>query len=358
MPSATERLNAVLIELPKYRSQWQLNVASPYVRAYDLAVENYAREKKSQAERDRALAEFFVFGASILTGSVMMAAFASNSVHVLAGRAMLNIICNNNLNRTFDLLHAKSKNKTLVFALGGMLDQAKKLADEHVKKASESLFSNAPMASAPTSVNYLTRIDDFINSSHVCTHAFLQGVRDDKSISEKEKNQLADLATWIPFCNPPSGRRVDEQILSQKMELLFYMTAVLDSDRLVVYAPAMGGTTSGSGRATEFSRKSIAAMPSDSNYLKEANPRFTGRPLQPYEPGQRIEFDNLGCGIRDRINMLSALTGQGQFYPSQGFPEKYLADPTGMSQLAKAEQVITRLATDARPKSLTDIRMI
>lgn len=358
MPSASERLNAILIELPKYKSQWQLNVASPYVRAYDLAVDNYNRETKAQAERDRALAEFFVFGASILTGSVMMAAFASTSMRVLAGRAMLNIICNNNLNRTFDMLHAASNSKPLVFALGGILDQAKKLAGEQVKKAAQTLASSAPMASAPTSVNYLTRIQDFVSASHVCTHEFLQGVRDDKSISETDKSKLADLASEIPFCNPPAGRRIDEQKLSQKMELLFYMAAVLDSDRLVVYAPATGGTSTGSAREMEFSRKSIGQMPSSPDYPKEIAPRFIGHPFQPYDPGQRVEFDNLGSGIRDRINQLSVWTGNGQFYPDQNFAEKLFIDPTNLTQLTKAEQIINRLAADARPRQLTDVRMI
>ena len=77
--AATDRLNDILVELPKYRSQWETNVANPYVRAYDLAVDNFQKTTKAQEARDRMLAELFVFSASVLTGSIMMAAFATTS---------------------------------------------------------------------------------------------------------------------------------------------------------------------------------------------------------------------------------------------------------------------------------------
>ncbi|MFD1745016.1 hypothetical protein ACFSE1_06015 [Rhizobium helianthi] len=358
MSSANDRLNEVLLELPKYKSQWESYVANPYVRAYDLAVQNFTREAKAQAERDRTKAELFVLGASILTGSVMMAAFATTSVRVLAGRTMLNVVCNNNLNRTFDMLHAASTNKTLMFALGSVMDEAKKLAGNHVKKAAETFTSSAPMASAATAINYKTRIEDFINANHICVHDLVQGVRDDRLINESGKNRIAELTRRIPFCNPPSGRKVDEQRLSQKMELLFYMASVLDSDELVQYAPAMNGSDQTIGRTVEYSSSSINQMPSASDYPKETLPRLVGRPTPHYQPGQRIRYKNIGGGIRDRIDLLSLQTGNGKFYPDQNMLEKFLVDPTQHAQIMKAEQVINRLSADARPRALTEVRMM
>jgi hypothetical protein len=189
-------------------------------------------------------------------------------------------------------------------------------------------------------------------------HDFVRGVQQDNSISEANKSRLADLVGKTPFCNPPESRRVDENRLSQKMELLFYMSAVLDSDKLVTYVPATGGTVGGMGRDIEYSKNAIPQLPSASDYPKATSPRFIGRPLQPFEPGQRVEYDNIGSVVRDRINTLSRLTGNSSFYPEQNFAEKLLIDPTGSAQLAKAEQIINRLSTEARPKQLTDVRMI
>lgn len=358
MSAATDRLNDILVELPKYKSQWELNVANPYVRAYDLAVDNFQKTTRAQEARDRMLAELFVFAASVLTGSVMMAAFATTSLRVLAGRAALRVICNNNLNRTFDLMHAANNSKVVMFALGGVLDEAKKLASNQVTSAAERLTSSAPIASSPTSINFMTRIEDFIATNHICVHEFVRGVQQDDAISEADKSRLADLIGQTPFCNPPAGRRVDENRLSQKMELLFYMSAVLDSDQLVTYVPATAGTGGGMGRDVEYSRNRIPQMPSAPDYPRAVAPRLTGRLFQPYEPGQRIEYDNIGSVVRDRINTLSRLSGNSSFYPEQNFAEQLLVDPTSRTQLVRAEQIISRLSTDARPRQLTDVRMI
>jgi len=356
--SANQRLGDILVKLPKYKSQWELNVASPYVRAYDAAVLSYNNEMKAQGERDRATAEMFVLAASILTGSVMMAAFATTSVRVLAGRAIVRVICNNNLNRTFNLMVAANNNKAFMFALGGVLDEAKKIANKQVTKLAEGLTSTGTQISAPTSVNYESRLMDFIRASHICTHSFIEGVKEDNSISEAHKAQVVDMAARIPFCNPPAGSNVDEKKLAEKMELLFYMSSVLDSDRLVTYAPSYGGSVGAIGRETEYDKKSISQMPSDPRYPKAVYPKFNGRPFASYDPGQRIEYENIGSGIRDRVNKLSVSTGNGPFYPSQSFVEKKLFDPTGHTQMVKAEQIISRLYNDARPRQLTDVRMI
>ncbi|MET0173295.1 MAG: hypothetical protein ABW206_12915 [Agrobacterium vaccinii] len=353
---AKDRLNNILLELPKYKSQWQLNIASPYVRAYDLAIDNFQRTRKSQEARDKLTAELFVMSASILTGSVMMAAFATSSLRVLASRAALRVICNNNLNRTFDAMHAANNNKVLMFALGGVLDEAKKLAGKQITSAAEGLVSSASIASAPTALNFLTRIEDFINTNHICVHNFVQGVRDDDSVREADKTRIAELVSQTPFCNPPEGRRIDENRLSQKMELLFYMDAVLESDKLVTYAPAVGERSM--GRDTEYGSKPISQMPSAANYPKAIAPKFTGMPFAPYEPGQRVEYNNIGSAVRERIDTLSRMTGNSSFYPEQNFAERMLIDPTSSAQLLKAEQVINRLSAAARPKDLTDVKMI
>ncbi|QCI99392.1 hypothetical protein [Agrobacterium larrymoorei] len=356
MSLATDRLNNILIELPKYKSQWQLNVASPYVRAYDLAIDNYNKKMQEQAARDKMAAELFVMSASILTGSVMMAVFATTSLRTLAGRAALRVICNQNLNTTFNAFHAVSESKVLMFALGGVLDEVKKLAGKHVTAAVEGLTSSDAIASAPTALNFLTRMEDFINVNHICVHNFVQGVRDDASISDANKTHIAELVGKTPFCNPPEARRVDENRLSQKMELLFYMDAVLESDKLVKFASVTSSTTM-LLQDVEFSRTPIAQLPSSTDYPREIGPQSGGIPITSKNIGQRVKYENLGSQIRQRIDTLSKLTGNSSFYPEQSAVERFF-DPTGNAQLLKAEQIINRLSIEARPKELTDVKVI
>jgi len=243
-----------------------------------------------------------------------------------------------------------------MFALGGALDEAKKLAGKQITSAVEGLTSSAPIASAPTALNFFTRIEDFINANHICVHNFVQGVRDDTSISVANKSHIAELVGKTPFCNPPAGRGVDENRLSQKMELLFYMDAVLESDQLVKFASVTSSSILPS-QDVEFNRTPISQLPSSSDYPKETRPRSGGFPITSKNIGQRVKYEDLGSQIRQRINTLCNLTGNGPFYPEQSAVERFF-DPTGSAQLLKAEQIINRLSIEARPKQLTDTRVI
>jgi hypothetical protein len=359
MSSATERLNTILLDLPKKKSQWQLNVTNPYVRSYELAYNNFQKTLKDQASRDQMAAELFVFAASVLSGSALMAAFATTSLRVLAGRAMLRTICNNNLNRTFDAVHATANSKTAMFALGSVMDKAKSVAGKQITAAIEGFTKSAPVAQSQTALNFLTRMDDFVNVNHICVHEFVANVRDDSSIKDSDKIMLAGLVETTPFWQAPTSSRIDENRLSQKMELLFYMSSVLDSDTLVLYAPAIGaGAGSGSGEAI-YSKKPISQMPSAANYPKPTMPKHAGGLSIGFEPGQRVEYGNLGSSVRERIDMLSRIVVGTPFYPEQNVALRVLGnDPTGSGQMIKAEQIITRLSMQTRPKQLNDVLML
>jgi hypothetical protein len=359
MSSAAERLSAILLDLPKKKSQWQLNVTNPYVRSYDLAYTNFQKTLKAQASRDQMAAEFFVFAAAVLSGSVLMAAFASTSLRVLAGRAMLRTICNNNLNRTFDAVHATVNSRTAMFALGSIMDKAKAVAGKQITSAVESFTTSAPVAQSQTALNFLTRLDDFINVNHISVHEFVTTIRDDSSIKDSDKIMLADLVETTPFWQAPRSARIDENRLSQQMELLFYMASVLDSDSLVRYAPAVGTGIGGAGGEAIYGKTSISQMPSAPNYPKETMPKHVGGVALGFEPGQRIEYGNLGSLVRERVDTLSRRVMGTPFYPEQNVALRVIGnDPTGSAQLSKAEQIVTRLSMQARPKQLNDVLMM
>ncbi len=355
MSSATDRLNAILIDLPSKKSQWEKNVVNPYVRAYDMAYDNYQKTLQAQAARDRMVAELFVLAASVLTGSVMMAAFASSSLRVLAGKAMLQTICNNNLNRTFNAIHAINKSETAMFALGGVLDAAKSLAGKQVQAAVEDLTKSPPIAASPSALNFLTRMMDFVDANHITLHGIVRGVIDDKTMSDDNKLKIAELMTQTPFWNAPASRRVDETSLSQKMEMLFYMQAVLDSDFLVdtINVP-LGTPDMAPSQPIEMSRKPIDIMPSSPNYPKLGAQKIgNGRG---WEQTRSVEYNSLGSAIRNRINVVSKMVTGVPFYAENGImASMFERSSDRRDQLLKAEQIITRLALQTRPKQFTDV---
>lgn len=357
MSAANERLNAILIDLPAKRSQWEKNVVNPYVRAYDMAYDSYQKTLTAQAAHDRMVAELFVLAASVLSGSVMMAAFASSSLRVLAGRAMLKAICNNNLNRTFNAVHAISNSETAMFALGGLLDAAKNLAGKQIQSAMEDLTKSPPIAASPSALNFLTRMVDFIDANHIALHGFVRGVIDDASISDDNKVKIAQLVAQTPFWNAPTSRRVDETSLSQKMELLFYMQAVMDSDFLVQYAPIISASSlGGTGAEAIYSRKSIAQSPAAPDYPKETLPKLHGGLLPYFEPGQRIQYDRLGSVVEERVNKVSQFVLGSPFFAETGIFDYIKGSSANDSKnIVKAEQIINRLAMAARPKNYNDV---
>lgn len=354
MSSAADRLNSMLRDLEKKKNQWKLNVTNPYVRSYDLAYKNYQETLKAQAARDKMAAELLVFTAGVLSGSVLMAAFASSSLRVLAGRAMLRTICNNNLNRTFDAVHAVSNNKAAMFALGSIMDKAKGVASKHITAAVENFTASPSIAQSETSVNFLTRMDDFLIVNQISVYDFLKGVLEDSEIKESDKLMLANMVETTPFWQAPRSNRIDENRLAQQMELLFYMTSVLDSDTLVRHAPSIGNGVGGGIGEGIRSKERINQIPTAKDYPKEAEPKIIRGAT--YEPGQRIEYDDLGSVVRGRIDTLSRAVTGSPFYPQQSVALRIVGnDPTGREQMVKAEQIITRLSAQTRPKQLSDV---
>lgn len=131
----SERLQKLRNRISDGQSEWYRLVGNPYVRAYDTAFYSYKEQVDNQAAAEKERAEMFVMAASIVTGSVLMAAFANSSLRVLAGRAVLSAVCNRNLNLVFNAMHAVSSSKAFMFALGKVLDEGKSRATKVAQDA-------------------------------------------------------------------------------------------------------------------------------------------------------------------------------------------------------------------------------
>lgn len=358
MSQASERLNNVLLDLPKYQAQWQVAVASPYVRAYDVAFQKFQDTMKKQEDHNKMIAELFVLSASILTGSVMMAAFATASLRVLAGRAALEVVCRNNLYTTFNAMHAISSSKSAMFALGGILDEAKKVAGKQIEAAALKLSKSTDIASSSSAINLLTQVNDFINTNQISLHEATTSVRDSSAIPDASKLKFAELIRKAPFCNPPTGNRVNEIKLAEKMELLFYMSAVLDSDELVTSIPDAMPNPDGIGPSrSEVSRKSISQMPSAKDYPKASNGPIGRWPN--YNPQTEIRYRDIGAEVRDRIDTLNKSVNGASFFGHAGILERMqFVNPTKAEHLRKAEQISYTLSVDARPRNMLDVRVM
>ncbi|MER0237083.1 hypothetical protein [Fulvimarina sp. MAC8] len=346
-----DRITRYIRDIQMKQNLWNLNVASPYTRAYDAAFERYQDTLKRQSQRDRAEAELLIFAASVVTGSVMMAVFAQTSLRILAGRALLSTICDRELNRTFNALHAISNSNVAMFALGRILDEAKGQTRKHLTDAAADLTRKTDMATADTALNFQTRIGDFVRSNAICAHQAAAAVQDNTALDDAEKDAIAARLETAPFFNPPSGSLLNEERLAEKLELSFYMTAVLDSDFLVHIEPQFATSVPGVVAGGAMTERSIEMSPSSDRYpvSTEVRPMFGGIGARDV-----VSIRDLGGTIRHRIDTLHRSIFNRPFYTDSG--GLFGGKPTTRRELIKAETVLSDLAHLTRPQSIADVR--
>lgn len=201
----SERLQQLRNRITDGQSEWYRLVGNPYVRAYDTAFNSYRKEVENQAAADKERAEMFVMATSIVTGSVLMAAFASSSLRVLAGRAILDTVCSRNLNAVFNLMHTASNSKAFMFALGKMLDEGKSRATKVAHDAMTKVVQSNSNITSNTPLVQSTHIDDYLRYQMKCATAAAEAVEANPHLSAAEKNAQFTLRAAAPICNPPKG---------------------------------------------------------------------------------------------------------------------------------------------------------
>ncbi|KAB0680247.1 hypothetical protein [Aureimonas leprariae] len=327
---------------------WRANVGLPYIAAYAAAHDKFQQVKAQQEKVDLARAELFVTAASIVTGSVLMATVGQASLRALASRAALSMICRYNLNLAFTVLHAGATNPTVVFALGKVLDEVRtrltKEAQDAVKNAVTSTASLATLS--PTAQH--AKMEQVLTNYKLCAHKVAESIENDASLSEQRKHSLFEMMLRAPIANPPSGT-TRERPLSDKIELSFYMAALLESDSLEeVPAQYFGSGESGisGGRSS----------PIEISPNAKAYPKATGGQSRWWgtEAGTYVAYSDLGSAVDRRIEELHRAVYSSPFHVSGragGRAQQKAAD------LRKAEDTLKRLATETRPQNFLDVRV-
>ena len=328
---------------------WRARVALPYITAYADAYENFQKTKKDQADADRAQAELFVAAASIVTGSLLMATVGQASLRVLAGNAALSLICRHNLDRVFNAFHAMSSNKAAMFAVGKLLDESKSQATKKAQDAVSELLSNTSniVSSAPL-VRY-AQMDTFLLNHKLCAKKAAAIVEEEAGMSEAEKERAFAALSRAPIVNPPRNT-IDQKRLSEKIELTFYMTAVLDTDSLVdMPAQHSVGMMSPLGNVAGAKSRSIQAPPSSPQYPREVPGQihWWGTSASRY-----VAFDDVGSKVEARIDALHRTVFATPFHARAGNRKQ-----RKMADLHKAETTLEHLGEVTRPRQISEVRV-
>jgi hypothetical protein len=328
---------------------WRARVTLPYISAYTDAYDSFQKTKREQAEADRAQAELFVAAASIVTGSLLMATVGQASIRALAGNAALNVICRHNLDRVFNTFHAVSGSKAAMFAIGKVLDETKSQATRQIQGAVSELLSNTSnIVSAAPLVRY-AQMDTFLLNHKLCAKRSAEIVEAAEDMNDAEKERAFAKLRQTPIANPPRTT-IDQKRLSEKIELTFYMTAVLDTDTLVDW-PAesgFGGMGSPMAGAMNARSRSIAQAPSAADYPREVpgENHWWGR-----SASRSIAYGDLGSQVEARLETLHRAVFGMPFGVGEGTRKQRKG-----AELRKAEETLDRLGELTRPRQISEVR--
>jgi hypothetical protein len=327
---------------------WRMNVGSPYVRAYDFALMQYNKILQQQAEDDKLRAELFVLSASVLSGSLLMAAFATTSLRTAVADRALTVICNNNLNKTFNAFHFMSTNGVTSFIAGKVMDSIHDAVKKKIDSETQTLTnSTRSMVSSGTTANYQSVISDFIDKNASCLWEIAVFV--DKNVPADRQAKQVRLLEQIPFfANAPTVCMINEIVLAKRMELAFYMAAILHSAYLITtkWTQATSDWAKAKiGSSPQFLSKTLIDIsPSDSKYPKP----YTSQAIDGRSSISReVSIDSLGSKVRDRVNTLCGELRLPKFYSHQAIG--WLHYNTSQEDLRRAETVINALGEVMRP---------
>jgi|GEM_PF-5590351 len=119
-----ERITAIA-DLLMNISLWKLNLISPFHTAYIGAFENFKSVlQKSEQERKRKIEAAFL-ALSLCGGSVLTAVLGGLTLTQIAGNHALRVICERNMEKTFDLLARVEGSPVEKFIIGQAAAQVK-----------------------------------------------------------------------------------------------------------------------------------------------------------------------------------------------------------------------------------------
>lgn len=321
---------------------WQANVCNPYIIAYNTAFRNYNEAFNRQKESDKARAELFVSAASILPGSILMATAASSSLRVLANRAALNMLAKSNLTRTLSIYKAASENATAAFATGKLLDMIKDATGGKIKDAviKATSLSDNMLASDP--LNRDKQLNTWLTNHKLCAFEAAEAIENSPS-GDAEKDRAYAALRQAPVANKPQGA-LNPGPLALKIELGFYMMALLESDELVTMPPQMPGSY---GTVVGMKSRPIEKMPSAKDYPRAVNRGSSGT-------SQWVGIARPGGEVEDRIDEVSKKVRSRAFYAPSGLFGK--PDTRKMQELRDAEAWLNWLADATRPLNPLGLR--
>jgi hypothetical protein len=297
--------------------------------------------------------ELFVTAASIVTGSIMMASFATASVRILAARGMINAIAATNIDRIWNLMAVANNSKPFMFGVGKLLDETKgRLREEVVSAIAEvAKKSNDHQISIHSPAVESAHLEAFLRFHLNNNQTSALNIYNSKILSDNEKYIGFQKLSKSPICLSPT-RGVNEQRLALQIELSLWMSLILNSDELTNWPEQpYGDDIMASVRARS---QPIPQLPGAADYPHPAPAKYTASGRSAY---QSIGINRPGSVIRTRIDEVCYQVFKRKFYNDHGL----FGGPSAgerQRELLAARHTMNLLAVGTQPHSWADVNLV
>ncbi len=354
----TQRVNDFDLFVRQQQAKWKLLVGIPYLKAYDAAYKKFEETMQQQKDVEKDRADMLVTAASVVSGSLLMATIGKVAAGKLITRSLYRLAIKN-LGTTFSrLVHTGRHNEAFAFALGKFLDEVKTDVSKQVKDVAAK-YMHVDAAESVTPMAQTLDMDAFLTSNWLVAVKAAQTVEAHQGLSDAAKIAAFGSLRAAPMLQEPVVRRSSlPGTLAEKIELSFYLGAVLDSDTLVdwpAYYPTGAAGMSGPMERSTRSRP-IAQLPSDPTYPRPPFPRTGFGGVTPAH--QSIAITRAGSEVQKRTDELCRLMFKRQLYGGlhDWFGLFGPADTKKPAELLAAEKMLDGLSDATRPMSAVDAR--
>ncbi|MBX2846986.1 MAG: hypothetical protein KTR16_01600 [Acidiferrobacterales bacterium] len=305
--SKTDIINKLRFDFPSAardaRNQWKSRVALPFVSTFESARKNYESVIKRAEENRKKQLELVFMGLSLVGGTAITAALGG-AIRTAMGRGLLNTICENNLSSAFSAYSMVANSNFANFALNNVLDNVKAQSLAKLKAGLEQQLKKPAMTLTQEPWALYASLGIACDQAETSVNEVAMRASHPNNVDHIDQKELESIYTKLmasPFMCPPQSSPYLEadkrKIAAQRLELIFYLKDILNSDKLF------------RENVPQDKRNiNIEVLPGHKNY-----PKNMLRAAKPWEqrPGagdihyeQRVNYGFFDQVIVDRINKL------------------------------------------------------
>ncbi|MEA3643981.1 MAG: hypothetical protein VBE63_29265 [Lamprobacter sp.] len=269
-------LQNYLDELPQADRLYHANWVVPYSNAYVEAHAEFKKTLADQAAYDKMMAEIAIMALTLPIGAGMSALFAKSGVASAKQFALsktVDIICNKNMERTFNALSVVANSPAASYIADKAWDEAAGKLSTATKAKVSKLIQPMPLTTNTIHDPLVAKgnMERYLALVTASAHEIAQSLAMNDSLSPDQRNALAAKLMRAPLIKRMPYTANIPAKAAQYIELNMYMTLILENDIAESYS---GGAVWG-GASITTTKQPTNVPPSHADYPKPYNKTTT-----------------------------------------------------------------------------------